>query len=204
MKLWSRSKSAFRNLVRKPRIESQLDDEVRAYIEIVVDERVAAGMPESEARRAAMAEFGGVEQVKQTVRDTRAGTAAELLWQDVRYGLRQLRRNRGFTLTSVITLGLGIGATTAIFSAVYTLLLRPLPYADASRLMSVSGTDGGALLDPDFVAARSQTKSFRAIRGVPRGRARQPDPQRRSCASFTSFSNRKLFPDAGRGSCSWA
>lgn len=165
MKLWFRSKSALRNLFSKPRIESQLDDEMRAYIELMVDERVAAGMTQSEARRTAIAEFGGIEQVKQTVRDTRAGTAAELLWQDVRYGLRQLRRNRGFTLTSVVTLGLGIGATTAIFSAVYTLLLRPLPYVDSSRLMSVAGTDGGALLDPDFVAVGSQTKSFEQLAG---------------------------------------
>jgi predicted permease len=165
MRLWFRFKSALRNLFRKPRIESQLDDEVRAYVDMVTDEKVAAGMSLSEARRTAMAEFGGIEQVKQAVRDTRTGTTAELFWQDVRYGLRQLRRSRGFTLTAVITLGLGIGATTAIFSAVYTLLLRPLPYADASRLMSVSGVDGGALLDPDFVAARSETKSFEQFVG---------------------------------------
>ena len=79
----------------------------------------------SEARRTALAELGGMEQVKQAVREHRAGTGIELLGQDVRYALRQLRRNRGFTLTAVITLGLGIGATTAIFSAVYSLLLRP-------------------------------------------------------------------------------
>lgn len=166
MKLWFRSKSALRNLFRKPRIESQLDDEMRACVEMMIDERIAAGMPESEARRTAMAEFGGIEQVKQAVRDNRSGTFVELIWQDMRHAVRQLRRNRGFTLTAVLTLGLGIGATTAIFSAVYTLLLRPLPYADASRLMSVSGTDGGALLDPDFVAVRSRAKSFEQFAGL--------------------------------------
>ena len=94
MRLWFRFKSGLRNLFRRPQIESQLDDEVRAYVEMVTDERIAAGMPAAEARRTAMAEFGGIEQVKQTVRDNRAGTAAELIWQDVRYALRQLRRNR--------------------------------------------------------------------------------------------------------------
>lgn len=90
---------------------------------------------------------------------------AELFWQDVRYGLRQLGRNRGFTLTAVITLGLGIGATTAIFSAVYSLLLRPLPYYDASRLVSISDAHSAPLLDPDFVAAESESRSFEELAG---------------------------------------
>jgi hypothetical protein len=85
------------------------------------------------------------------VRDRRAGIGIELLWQDARYGMRQLGRNRGFTLTAVVTLGLGIGATTATFSAVYSLLLRPLPYYDASRLVSIFAAlqqgHGDTLLD---------------------------------------------------------
>ncbi len=105
---------------------------------MIADEKIAAGIPAQEARRATLADLGGIEQVKQSVRDHRAGIGLELLWQDVRYALRQLRRNRAFTLTAVITLGLGIGATTAIFSAVYALLLRPLPYPDAGRLMYIS------------------------------------------------------------------
>jgi len=101
---------------------------------------------------------------KAVVRGAR-GTFAELFWQDVRYGLRQLRRNRGFTLTAVVTLGLGIGATTAIFSAVYSLLLRPLPYYDASRLVSISDAHSAPLLDPDFVAAESESRSFDQLAG---------------------------------------
>jgi putative ABC transport system permease protein len=136
---------------------------------MLTDEKISAGMSASEARRSALKELGGIEQVKQAVREHRAGTGIDLLWQDVRYGIRQLRRNRGFTLTAVITLGLGIGATTAIFSAVYSLLLRPLPYHDANRLMSIfSALQKGhsdTLLDPDFVAARSQTKSFEQFAG---------------------------------------
>ena len=136
MGLGSRLKSGLLNLFRKRQVESHLDEEVRSYADMLTDEKISAGMSASEARRSALKELGGIEQVKQAVREHRAGTWIDLLWQDVRYGIRQLRRNRGFTLTAVVTLGLGIGATTAIFSAVYSLLLRPLPYHDANRLMS--------------------------------------------------------------------
>jgi predicted permease len=135
MRLWFHFKSALRNLFRKPQLESQLDDEVRAYVDLATDERVAAGMPATEARRTAIAEFGGIEQVKQAVRDRRTGAGLELLWQDVRYALRQFRRNRAFTLTAVITLALGIGVTTAIFSAASAVLLHALPYGDTTRLV---------------------------------------------------------------------
>ena len=165
MRLWFRFRSALRNLFRKPQVEEQLDEELRAYIEMVTEERITAGMSAAEARSSAMAEFGGVEQVKQTVRDNRAGTGTELLWQDVRYAFRQLRRNRGFTLTAVITMGFGIGATTSIFSAVYSLLLRPLPYHDANQIVSVSDTNSAPLIDPDFVAARTATRSFQQLAG---------------------------------------
>jgi hypothetical protein len=117
MRLFSRFRSVLRNFIRRPQVESQLDEEVRAYVEIVTDERIAAGMSIAEARRTALADFGGVEQVKQAVREQRSGMWLDLLGHDVRYGLRQLRRNPGFTLTAVITLGLGIGAISTIFTA---------------------------------------------------------------------------------------
>jgi hypothetical protein len=138
MKLWFRFRSVLRNILRKLQIESHLDDEVRSYIDLLIDQKIAAGVSETQARRSALAEFGGTEQVKQAVRDHRAGTGLEILWQDVRYGFRQLRRNPAFTLTAVVTLGLGTGTTTSIFSAVYSLLLRPLPYRDSGRVMSIS------------------------------------------------------------------
>jgi len=169
MPLWSRLNSLARNLFRKPAVESELEDELQAYAAQLTDEKIAAGISPTEARRTALAELGGIEQVKQSVRDRRTGTSLELFWQDARYALRQLARNRAFTLTAVITLGLGIGATTAIFSAVYALLLRPLPYPDAGRLMYISAQTPRSrfevLASQDFVAGQTSTKSFEQFAG---------------------------------------
>jgi predicted permease len=104
---------------------------------MVTAERIASGMPAAEARRTVLAEFGGLEQVKQAVRDRRAGTGVELLWQDLRYGSRQFLRNPGFTVTVILTLALAIGANTAIFSIVNVLMLKSLPYTQAERLGTV-------------------------------------------------------------------
>jgi predicted permease len=169
MRLWSRLKFLARNLLRKQQLESQLDEELRSYTAMVADQKIADGMPASEARRTTLADLGGIEQVKQSVRDRRTGIGLELLWQDVRYALRQLHRNRAFTMTAVITLALGIGATTAIFSAVYALLLRPLPYPDAGRLMYISAptprSHFDVLASQDFVAGQTSTKSFKDFAG---------------------------------------
>jgi hypothetical protein len=103
------------------------------------------------------------------VHDRRANTTVESVVQDIRFGLRQMRRNPAFTLTAVITLGLGIGATTAIFSAVYALLLRPLPYPGSDRLMFIyqhtKYDDMAALLNQDFFAAQPALKSFESVAG---------------------------------------
>ena len=107
--------------------------------------------------------------MKQAMRDQRASTTVESVIQDIRYGLRQMRHNPTFTWTAVVTLGLGIGATTAIFSAVFALLIRPLPYPGSSRLMEISTAwpkeNGGPLVSPDFVAAQSSLKSFSSVAG---------------------------------------
>ncbi|MGA9719911.1 MAG: ABC transporter permease [Acidobacteriaceae bacterium] len=169
MQFLSRLKSLAHNLLHKPAIESELDQELQSYAETITEEKIVAGMSPAEARRTTLAELGGLEQVKQSVRDRRTGTGFELLWQDVRYVFRQLARNRAFTLTAVLTLALGIGATTAIFSAVYALLIRPLPYPDANRLLYVSAqtsnAHNAALGSQDFVAGQTSTKSFEHFAG---------------------------------------
>jgi putative ABC transport system permease protein len=159
--------SAFwRNTFRKSRSERELDEELRAYVELLVEEKTVRGMGAEEARRAALLEVGGVEQVKEQVRDVRAGVMLESLWQDLRYGARTLAKSRGFTLVAVLTLALGIGATTAIFSVVNAVLLRPLPYPDAGRLVYVgqlyrSGIAGSG--EPKFMFWREQARSFEAL-----------------------------------------
>ena len=130
-----------RNLFRRDRIERELDDELRAYVELATDERRQGGLPEPAARRAALLDLGGIEQVKEHVRDARAGAFVEQLSQDVSYAFRVLRKYRGFTILAVVTLALGIGATTAMFTIVDTALVRPLPYANPERLVRVCGMD---------------------------------------------------------------
>jgi predicted permease len=137
MNYGSQLRNLLTNLFRKQKVERQLDSELQAYVEMVADEKIAAGIPASEARRSALAEFGGVEQVKQAVRDRRAGTCFEVLWQDVRYGWRQLLRNPGFTAAVIGTLALSIGANSAIFSIVNALMLKSLPYPDPERIGTI-------------------------------------------------------------------
>ena len=169
MGIWLRIKTVVSNLLRKQSLETDLDAEIREYADAVADEKIRSGMSPSEARRAALAEMGGTEHVKQAVREVRSGTTIESLWQDVRYGLRMLRRNPSFTCTAIITLGLGIGATTSIFSAVYSLLLRPLPYSGSDQLVSVTAQTPkfklDVLISPDFVAAQHSVKSFSQLAG---------------------------------------
>src|SRR5688500_16398919 len=131
--------SLLRNLFRHRSVEESTDCEVRTYLDMPTDEKVAAGLPPDAARRAALVELGGVEQVKEEVREARAGALVEQMLQDVRYGIRMLRRSTGFTFVAVVTLGLAMAANTAMFTVFNAVLLRPLPYTAPERLVAISG-----------------------------------------------------------------
>ncbi|PYT83139.1 MAG: ABC transporter permease [Acidobacteria bacterium] len=137
MPLVAKARSFLRNLFFTQRVDEDLDQEVRSHLQLLTEENVRAGMPRKEAERAARMELGGAEQVKEQVREKRLGNGLHAVMVDCRFGLRQLRKNPGFTLTVVLTLALSVGANTAIFSLVNALLLKSLPYPHPERMGTI-------------------------------------------------------------------
>jgi hypothetical protein len=160
MSLTSRLASLWRNLAHKEHRERELDDEVRAYAAMLEDEKRARGLTAEEARRQALIELGGTEQVKEAAREVRMGMLLETTWQDARYGMRGLARTPGFTVAAVLALALGIGATTAIFSVVDAVLLRPLPYAEPDRLAVVLHRGTRPVAPANFLDWRREALAF--------------------------------------------
>jgi len=161
--------SLFRNLFRKRDIEQALDDELRSTLETLTQEKIEQGLSQATARREALIEIGGIEQVKEGVREVRAGHYAEILAGDIRYALRQLRRNQSFTAVAVLTLALGIGATTAIFTLVEQVMLQSLPVARPEQLWRIGGQPhccdwGGYSQDSDGVPGNWSLFSWEAYR----------------------------------------
>jgi predicted permease len=167
MPLIMKIRSFVRNLFLSRRVAADLDQEVHAHLEMLTEENIRAGMSAKEARRVARIELGGVEQVKEQVREVRIGNWLHSVISDCRYGARQLHKNPGTTAIMVLTLALAIGATTAIFSVVYGVLLRPLPYAEPNRIMAVFEVNSkgtwSRVADPNFDDFRDQNHSFQEI-----------------------------------------
>ncbi|MBA3638118.1 MAG: ABC transporter permease [Acidobacteria bacterium] len=178
-----RLRTLIHNLFSRRQIDSELDAELRAYVDMLAEEKIASGMPPPQARREARVESGGLEQVKEQVRVVRSGALIEQFVQDLTYGVRVLRRNPSFTLVAVCTLAIGLGATTAIFSVVNSVLLRPLPYAAPDSLFRVENMH----YTGEFVELQRRGQSFEVAAYVTReatitGGA---EPQRVAAASVS-------------------
>jgi predicted permease len=168
---WTRSLShRLRSLFHKGTVEKETDDELRFHVERQVAQNLASGMSQEEARRAATVEFGGVEQHKEDCREARGVNRIESLIADLRYGFRSLRKSPGFTVVSILTLALGIGANAAIFSMVNALLLHPYNFRDLDSLVRVwedrgidEGYDARYIAPADAEELRSTNSVFEGL-----------------------------------------
>jgi putative ABC transport system permease protein len=157
MTILHRLASVLRWALRRDRAERDLNDELQAFVDIAAADRLRDGVAPDEARRLAVLHLGGVEQAKERIRTGRHGAWLDEVGRDVRHGLRQVRRNPVFSGIAVATLALGIGANSAIFSVVYAVVLRPLPYHEADRLVSA-----GSMLAGEYLFLRDHTKTLPA------------------------------------------
>src|SRR3712207_6373043 len=140
-----------------------MEEELRFHLRMRAEENVRRGMTPDEAERAALKSFGQWARVKENCRDFKGGGFVEVLLKDVKFGARTLLKSRGFTLVAVLTLAVGIGANTAIFSVVNAVLLRPLPYRDPGRLVTVLHDGWKPVAPANFLDWRAQARSFESI-----------------------------------------
>ena len=167
MPLLVKARSFLRNLFFTRRVDADLDQEVHSHLEMLIDEKIRAGMTPAEAQRAARIELGGVEQVKIHVRDSRTGAFLDSLMQDVRFAIRGLRRTAGLTAFVVVTLALGIGMTSGTFSMVDGLIFRPYPVPHPGGVVTLAGTTHDSMIEDfsyrEYLDIRDKTKSYDGV-----------------------------------------
>jgi len=201
-----------RALLRRGRVEAELDEELRFHLERQVEKYLQSGLSREEAQRRARLEFGGIALAKEECRDARGVNFIETMLQDLRYGLRTLGKNPGFTAVAVLTLALGIGANTAVFTVANGVLLRPMPFPEPERLVLVSlAPQGGpfewqpGVSDRDYLAFRQQDQAFERIASfTSRATANLTgagDPVQIPVAYATAdfFPTLRMNPEIGRG-----
>jgi len=201
MRLHRRCLRAIRALFRKPRLDAEMDEEMRAHVEMRTKQHIAAGMNPAEARYAARRQFGWVESIQETCREQRGTAWLEGAARDLRFAFRQLRKNPGFTIVASLTIALCLGANLTIFAVLDSVLLRPLPFPGAAQLVTLYNTypragverDGASL--PNYYERRGQIAAFSqfsilrydtAIVGEP-GSSRREDVLRVSPEFFTTL-----------------
>ena len=167
MRLAQKARRLFRNLFRRERVEEALDAELRGYVEELTERNLARGLSGDEARRAAMVEAGGVEQIKESVRETWLGWGIETVFQDIRYGTRSLLRSPGFMAVVIVTLALGIGANLTMFGLMRAVLWRPLPYPEPDRIVEIqvdarNRTSTGATA-AELLGLQERSRSFEQV-----------------------------------------
>jgi putative ABC transport system permease protein len=202
--------SLWRNLFHKDRVDQEFSEEIQAYLDMLTEAKLRQGLSPQEARRNALLELGGVAQVEERVRDIRIGQFIETAWRDVRLGVRTLVHSPLFTFVAVLTLALGIGTNTAIFSVVNGVLLRPLPYPGAERLVYFEGINpergisDGAVSLPDYLDWQSQADAFESIAvfveaGMPlTGDGAEPERVPRAMVTPSFFLTMGVTPLMGR------
>ena len=211
MEIGSRVRNALRLLFHRRQLESDLDEEVQSYLDEVTARLVAKGISEDDARRMVRLRFAGTEQIKEQVRDVRAGAFFDRLLRDCRYAVRGIRKDLIFAFVTVLTLGLGIGANATAFSLVNRFALRAPPVGDPNHLLALYTLERGDLCCsnnhsyPLYADVRDQAKSFSAVAAyydlVPASIDRGGEPERiwGQAATTNFFDTARLPLKLGRG-----
>jgi putative ABC transport system permease protein len=204
--------SLWRNLFHKDRVDQEFTEELQAYLDMSIEAKIRQGLTPREARRNALVELGGVEQVQERVREIRMGQFIETAWRDVRLGVRTLVHSPIFTVVTVLSLALGIGANTAIFSVVSGLLLQPLPYSEPEQIVDVwhtppqqsfPGLDRFSVSPANYIDWKAQSTTFEQMAvytytGLSLSTSNDPLPLIGAVVSSDFFSVLRSNPMQGR------